>query len=281
MSCGLPRNLDADADVDADATLPAITVPPAAQAYRRGSLWQKGRGERLIELAGVRRGELVLDLGCGTGGLTQQLAELVGPGGRVVGIDPDEARIALALETAVAPNLEFQVGTAETLGEIARGRPVDLVFSNFVFHWIRDKRAVLRRLRGLLHPAGRIVVQCVSSLPVLVGELSRLADPSGERILRDFAFEDAAAIAHHVEGAGLQLIRLEEQQGTHVYPTLDALLTWWRATTHDRFDPRAIEPAALARFAEQHNEGGAFLVHETFCWFEARIPPAHAWGRRG
>ncbi|WP_437319330.1 class I SAM-dependent methyltransferase [Sorangium sp. So ce385] len=277
MSCELPRNLDDDDD----PTMPAIPVPHAAQAYRRGSLWQKGRGEHLIELAGVRRGELVLDLGCGTGGLTQQLADLVGPGGRVVGIDPDEARIALARETAVAPNLEFRVGTAETLGEIARGRPVDVVFSNFVFHWIRDKRAVLRRLRGLLHPAGRIVVQCVSSLPVLVGELSQLADPSGETILRDFAFEDAAALARHVHGAGLQLIRLEEQQGTHVYPTLDALLTWWRATTHDRFDPRAIEPAALARFAEQHGEGGAFLVHETFCWFEARIPPAHAWGRRG
>ncbi|WP_437488868.1 class I SAM-dependent methyltransferase [Sorangium sp. So ce1014] len=258
-----------------------MTSSRVAQAYRRGSLWQKGRGERLIELAGVRRGELVLDLGCGTGALTQRLAELVGPDGRVVGVDPDEARIALARHTAGAPNLEFHVGAAETLGGVALDRPFDLVFSNFVFHWIRDKRAVLGLMRGLIHPAGRILVQWVSSLPVLIGELSRLADPSGEKILRDFAFEDAAAIAHHVEGAGLQLSRLEEQQGTHVYPTLDALLTWWKATTHDRFDPRAIEPAALSRFAEQHGDGGAFHVRETFCWFEARRAPAHAWGRGG
>ncbi|XXX79832.1 class I SAM-dependent methyltransferase [Sorangium sp. So ce134] len=258
-----------------------MTTGRAAQAYRRGSLWQKGRGERLIELARVRRGERVLDLGCGTGGLTQQLAELVGPGGRVVGIDPDEARIALARHTAGAPNLDFQVGSAETLDEVARDRPFDLVFSNFVFHWIRDKRAVLRRMRGLLDPAGRILVQCVSSLPALVGGLSRLADPSGEKVLGGFAFEDAAALAHHVEGAGLQLMQLEEQQGTHVYPTLDALLAWWQATTHGRFDPRAIEPAALSRFAEQHGDGGAFLVRETFCWFEARLAPAHAWGRSG
>lgn len=77
----------------------------------------------------------MLDLGCGTGGLTRRLAELVGPDGRVLGIDPDEARIALARRTAGAPNLEFQVAAAETLGEVARDRPFDLVFSNFVFHW--------------------------------------------------------------------------------------------------------------------------------------------------
>ncbi|WP_437592914.1 class I SAM-dependent methyltransferase [Sorangium sp. So ce1000] len=277
MRRDLPRSLDEDAD----ASAPVVAVSSVAQAYRRESLWQKGRGERLIAFAGVRRGELVLDLGCGTGGLTQQLAELVGPDGHVLGIDPDEARIALARHTALAPNLEFKVGTAETLGEVAPGRPFDLVFSNFVFHWIRDKQAVLRLMRGLLRPAGRILVQCVSSLPALVAELSRLADPSGEQILRDFAFEDAAALARHVEGAGLQLLRLEEQHGTHVYPTLDALMTWWQATTHDRFDPRAVEPAALSRFVERHGDGGAFRVRETFCWFEARLPPTHAWGRGG
>lgn len=277
MRRDVPRSLDEDID----ARTPVVNASSAAQAYRRGSLWQKGRGERLIAFAGVRRGELVLDLGCGTGGLTQQLAELVGPDGRVLGIDPDEARIALARRTAGTPNLEFQVAAAETLGEVARDRSFDLVFSNFVFHWIRDKRAALRLLRALLRPAGRILIQCVSSLPVLVGELSRLADPSGEKLLRDFVFEDAAALARHVEGAGLQLLRLEEQHGTHVYPTLDALLRWWQATTHDRFDPRAVEPAALSRFAEQHGDGGAFRVRETFCWFEARLAPAHSWGREG
>ncbi|AUX23405.1 uncharacterized protein SOCEGT47_039300 [Sorangium cellulosum] len=259
----------------------AASLSPVAQAYRSGSVWQKGRGEHLIALARVRRGERVLDLGCGTGGLTQQLAALVGPEGRVLGLDPDAARIALARHTAGAPNLAFHVGAAERLGALARGRSFDLVFSNFVLHWIRDKRAVLRALRDLLHPAGRILVQCVSSLPALVGELSRLADPSGEKILGGFAFEGAAALARHVEGAGLRLIRLEEQQGTHVYPSLDALLTWWQATTHDRFDPRTIEPAALSRFAALHGEGGAFPVRETFCWFEARLAPAHGRGGGG
>lgn len=277
----MTRDLSWNVDGDPEATMPAMTTPSVAQAYRRGSLWQKGRGERLIAFAGVRRGEIVLDVGCGTGGLTQRIAELVGPDGRVLGIDPDEARIALARRTAGAPNLEFQVGAAEALGEVARDRRFDLVFSNFVFHWIRDKQAVLRALCGLLRPAGRILVQCVSSLPALVGELSRLADPTGEKILQGFAFEDAAALAHHVEGAGLQLLLLEEQHGIHVYPTLDALLTWWQATTHGRFDPQAVEPAALSRFAEQHGDGGAFRVRETFCWFEARLAPVHSWGRGG
>ena len=46
----------------------------------------------------TERGESILDLGCGTGRLTMQLASLVGDSGRVVGVDPDSCRIAVANE---------------------------------------------------------------------------------------------------------------------------------------------------------------------------------------
>ncbi len=241
-----------------------------AQTYERSGLWQKRRGERLLELAHVRPGEVVLDLGCGTGALARQLAELVGPCGRVVGIDPDEARIEIARSTHGAPNLTYRVGAAETLGAGSWDRPFDLIFSNFVFHWIRDKRAALVAMRDLLRPGGRVLVQWVTSLPQILVDASRLSDPAGERVLQGFAFEGAAALARYLEDAGLTVIRLEQEQGTHVYPTLDTLLTWWQATTHNRFDPRDIAPEALARFAERYSQRGAFEVRESFCWLQAQ-----------
>src|SRR5260370_28335607 len=68
-------------------------------------------GKRLVADLALQPGERVLDVGCGTGLLAEHIADLVGPTGRVLGVDPLPLRIGLALAKA-RPNLSFQVGGA-------------------------------------------------------------------------------------------------------------------------------------------------------------------------
>ena len=73
----------------------------AAEGYQQNSLSeQKVDGEDFIQTDVCPKvGDVILDLGCGTGELSSYLAELVGPEGKVIGVDPDKERIQLAKET--------------------------------------------------------------------------------------------------------------------------------------------------------------------------------------
>ena len=73
----------------------------AAEGYQQNSLSeQKVDGEDFIQTDVCPKvGDVILDLGCGTGELSTYLAELVGPEGKVIFVDPDKERIQLAKET--------------------------------------------------------------------------------------------------------------------------------------------------------------------------------------
>jgi SAM-dependent methyltransferase len=118
-------------------------------SYDRLSDPQFAWGMIVLERLQPRAGELVLDVGCGSGRLT---AELAARGARVVGVDRSlnmlrEARRKIPVVRADALALPF-VGVA------------DAVFSTATFHWIADHDALFRRLFAALKPGGRLVAQC-------------------------------------------------------------------------------------------------------------------------
>jgi SAM-dependent methyltransferase len=76
----------------------------------------------------------VVDVGCGSGEFTARLAEMV-PGGRVVGVDPDEAVLASA-RTRQRPNLRFVRGRVQDLYLAVPPCGVDLLVSRAMFHWL-------------------------------------------------------------------------------------------------------------------------------------------------
>lgn len=104
----------------------------------------------------VHDGMTVLDVGCGTGAITKDIAERVGPTGRVVGIDNNEQLINEARETyASISNVQFHIGNIyETLYD----NTFDIVTSARVLQWLAEPEKALQVMWKAVKPGGTIIV---------------------------------------------------------------------------------------------------------------------------
>lgn len=108
-------------------------------------------GSDLIGLLQAKKGEHILDLGCGTGDLAHSLSEL---GVTVVGIDKSKNMIDQA--KVKYPNRVFHVGDAT---ELDYQNEFDAVFSNAVLHWVKPPKQALQSIYKTLKPKGRLVAE--------------------------------------------------------------------------------------------------------------------------
>ncbi|MEU4831492.1 methyltransferase domain-containing protein [Streptosporangium sp. NPDC023615] len=123
-----------------------------ARAHDNGFGYVSAHGAPLVELLDPQPGERIVDLGCGTGTLT---AEIASRGAYVLGIDGSSAMIEKA--RAEYPGLDFVVGEG---GAFTVVRPYDAVFSNAALHWMgREPDAVIAGVREALTPGGRFVAE--------------------------------------------------------------------------------------------------------------------------
>ncbi len=146
-------------------------------------------------------GQTVLDLGCGTGRDVYIASKLVGPGGRVIGVDMTETQLAVArrhLDSQTKrfgfarPNVEFHYGCIEDLRKIGiADDSIDVVLSNCVINLSPDKRGVFSEIFRVLKPggelyfsdifAGRRIPRVLASDPLLHNECL-----SGALYIEDF-----------------------------------------------------------------------------------------------
>lgn len=105
----------------------------------------------LLDLLEAKSGERILDLGCGTGHLTNQIAA---SGATVVGVDRSAEMIRQAREKY--PSLKFEVMDAR---ELSFAEPFDAVFSNATLHWIKEPEKVVAGIARVLQPSGRFVAE--------------------------------------------------------------------------------------------------------------------------
>ena len=122
---------------------------PGLYDSKHSFVWQ--RAADLLELLAPRPGERILDLGCGTGHLTAQIAR---SGACVVGIDRSPAMIADARKNY--PGIEFHVADAR---RFRFPQPFDAVFSNAALHWIREPEKVIGAVWRALVSGGRFVLE--------------------------------------------------------------------------------------------------------------------------
>lgn len=130
-----------------------------AAAYAANSVVQHSWARELIAKLKLHGSEHVLDVGCGDGKITAEIARAL-PQGSVVGTDASAEMIDYARKTfppAQNPNLEFHVMDAR---EIKFARQFEVVFSNAAWHWVDDHEAVLRGASAVLKSGGRLVVSC-------------------------------------------------------------------------------------------------------------------------
>ena len=130
-----------------------------AADYAANSVVQQTWARELIAQLKLQGGEHILDVGCGDGKVTAEIARAL-PRGRATGIDASPQMIEFAQHTFPPDkflNLEFRVMDA---GEINFTNRFDLVFSNAALHWVEDHQAFLRGAASVLKSGGRLVVSC-------------------------------------------------------------------------------------------------------------------------
>jgi SAM-dependent methyltransferase len=110
--------------------------------------------DQLLDEADVRRGDTVLDVGCGTGVLARHAVARVGPAGTVIGVDPNEAMLDVARSRS--PEVDWRPGVAESLP--VPDDHVDHTFSQFAAMFFDDLRAAVGEFRRVTRPGGRIAV---------------------------------------------------------------------------------------------------------------------------
>lgn len=167
---------------------------------RHAFVWQLAAG--VIEMLRPSAGERILDLGCGTGHLTAQIAAV---GASVVGVDGSPAMIDEARKNY--PGLEFQLMNADRL---RFDEPFDAVFSNAVLHWIQQPASTLASVAAVLKLGGRFVAEMggKGNVQRLVAAFYAALTAVGGNLEPDpnpWYFPGIAAYASLLEDAGLEV----------------------------------------------------------------------------
>ena len=133
----------------------------------------------LLGRVGIAAGASCLDLGCGGGDVCVELSRLVGPAGRVLGVDMDAETIAIARRETAAQalaNISFEVAAIDAWHS---REAFDLAYGRFILTHLPDPAAALSRCRALLRPGGQAVFEDID----FTGHFSHPASAAFQRYI--------------------------------------------------------------------------------------------------
>ena len=160
-------------------------------------------GNPVLKLLNPKQGETILDLGCGDGNLTLNIAET---GAKAYGIDKSESMIAAARKRGI----EAEVGSGETMNFQDQ---FDAVFSNAALHWMTDYQSVINRVHQSLKTNGRFVGELggqgnIASLLEVMQRLFEKYDDFGD-FNNPWFFPSATAYQQALEAGGFEVTYIE------------------------------------------------------------------------
>ena len=209
-------------------------------------------GSAVLERLPLAGDETVLDAGCGSGRVTEELLERL-PEGRVIAADAApsmlvEARRRLARFGDRVRFLECDLGRPLPIDE-----PVDAVLSTATFHWVLDHDALFANLAAVLRPAGRLVAQCGGAGNV-ASVHAAAAEVLGDGWEGPWNFATPAETARRLEEAGF----VDVETWLHDEPTpvepgepMETFLTTVILRNHIERVPEAERSAFVHRVAER------------------------------
>ena len=244
-----------------------------AAEYAANSVVQQAWARELIAQLHLRGDEQILDVGCGDGKVTAEIARAV-PRGRVTGVDASAEMIAFARATfppAQHANLSFQVTDARQLGSA----PVaDLIFSNAALHWVEDHQAFLRGASARLKTGGRLVVSCGgrgNAHDIFLALRPEMRLQRWREFFRGmtmpYFFYAPEAYEKWLPKFGFKIQRLELAPKDALYDGVAGLATWLRATwlPYVQRVPAALREDFIAavtrRYLARHPMDAAGQVH--------------------
>ena len=214
-----------------------------AKCYSEISDLQKEHGKDLIEKLSLEKNMKILDLGCGTGYLSALLADSVGPAGKVVAVDPNKSRLELAKKQYSRSNLVFLEANDVTFPE----DEYDLVFSNYVLHWIENKNALFKRVYQNLKPGGQFAFVVSDQQPTIAEQMDDLMGPEMKQCVH---WMSASEYNHLATAVGFKVTYSVVQNKPVHFENIESLMQFYRGSTDGRFNPQKIEPAILETFKQ-------------------------------
>lgn len=182
-----------------------------------------GRSAPLIlERARVRRGDRLLDVGCGTGVVARTAAPVVGEVGRVVGLDPNPMMLEVArdLPRADGAPVEWVEGEAAS----PPPGPFDVVTCQHALQFVPDRDAAVRAMNDVLASGGRAAISVWRALehqpvyaPLIEAEARQLGVPVDE-LAEPFAMGDPAELRALLEEGGFSEVEVQPLSHTVRFP---------------------------------------------------------------
>jgi trans-aconitate 2-methyltransferase len=156
-------------------------------------------GSTVLDRLPLRGHERVLDAGCGSGRVTEQLAERL-PNGRVVALDGSPSMVEAARQRLAPFGDRIEYVVADLGSTLPIEGEVDAVLSTATFHWVPDHDALFANLAAVTRPGGRLVAQCGGAGNI--DSIQRVLATIGDGWLGAVHFETVLATTRRLDAAG-------------------------------------------------------------------------------
>ena len=181
-----------------------------------------------------------------------------------MGVDPDCERLGLAKKTfGHLANVTFAEGSTDRFADMEE-HCYDIVFLNYVFHWVKDKKSAFDNIYRSLKPGGRVAMSYEREVTPLFQKVVKELNPDQnyERFLGRWFCEPRKAIEEYCQEAGFDIIESSESARCALHEDLPHYLAFAFATNYGLFNLDLIEEEKLKKFKPPYSKEG--LIDDSF-----------------